>query len=241
MGVVRKAFQSRPAIAVASASLAVAVLGATNALASQQANVIHACRNDGAGNVRIVNSGSECRNSETAVEWNREGPVGPQGPKGDTGPQGDPGMQGDTGRQGAPGPPGPAGQAGADGAPGQQGPQGLPGVPGPVGPPGPQGPQGVQGPQGLKGDPGESSTPRILTSTFEVEPNSERLWQMGCGGNGVGITSGGLLDYTGERTDLIGSYPRPGFQNWYFVVKNGHLLNKQVATVFIVCGNVSIG
>jgi hypothetical protein len=84
--------------------------------------VIHACKNDTNGDLRIVGGTSTCRNSESAVNWNAEGPqgdrgaAGPAGPTGATGPKGD---AGDTGVQGPPGPTGPqgpAGPAGADGA-----------------------------------------------------------------------------------------------------------------------------
>ena len=117
------------------------------------------------GTIRIVTSGG-CSKGETLLEWNAEGPVGPQGPTGATGPAGTTGPAGatgpagPTGATGAQGPQGPAGTSGAQGpagAPGAQGPQGpagAAGAPGPQGPQGAQGPIGAQGPSGPQGEVG---------------------------------------------------------------------------------------
>lgn len=69
------------------------------------------------GDVRLVDENEACRNYETGITWNQQGP---QGPKGDPGPAGPPGPKGDPGPQGATGPPGPgvqmlAGQVSKDG------------------------------------------------------------------------------------------------------------------------------
>jgi hypothetical protein len=93
--------QSRPAVGVVSACLTMAVFGATNAAADHDANAIHACTNS-QGNVRIVSSASECRDSETAIEWSQAGAPGPQGPAGEPGPKGDKGDTGDQGPAGIP-------------------------------------------------------------------------------------------------------------------------------------------
>ena len=69
----------------------------------------HQNDNERQGNLRVVSDPSQCKDSETLISWNQEGP---QGPQGDPGPQG------------------PAGADGADGAPGPAGPQGPPGVSG---------------------------------------------------------------------------------------------------------------
>lgn len=47
--------------------------------------VFHACVGN-AGTVRIVETGADCRNNETAVSWNEAGPQGPEGPQGPAGP-----------------------------------------------------------------------------------------------------------------------------------------------------------
>src|SRR3954451_21965900 len=84
--------------------------------------VIHACKNDTNGDLRMVSAASTCRNSESAVDWNAEGPKGDRGPAGPTGATGAAGAKGDAGDAGVQGPPGatgpqgPAGPAGADGA-----------------------------------------------------------------------------------------------------------------------------
>lgn len=70
------------------------------------------------GSLRVVDSPSECRSSESALTWNQQGKPGPVGPAGPTG------------KAGAPGPAGPQGEAGATGAQGGQGPTGPQGPPG---------------------------------------------------------------------------------------------------------------
>ncbi len=50
--------------------------------------VIHACYSNSKGEVRLVESASDCKNNETAIAWNQTGPQGPQGPQGQVGPQG---------------------------------------------------------------------------------------------------------------------------------------------------------
>ncbi len=44
--------------------------------------VIHACYSNSKGEVRLVESASDCKNNETAIAWNQTGPQGPQGPQG---------------------------------------------------------------------------------------------------------------------------------------------------------------
>ena len=80
------------------------------------------------GDVRIVDSGENCRSYETLITWSQRGPQGDLGPVGPAGP---------------PGPQGPVGPQGLRGADGQDG---AAGSPGPVGLQGPQGPTGPAGP-----------------------------------------------------------------------------------------------
>lgn len=143
-----------------------------NASSLDGADEILACVHDSNGSVRIVESHSACRGSESPDGWNREGvpgepgpagpagAMGPQGPAGETGPQGPPGPQGpagemgpqgpigDAGPPGEAGPQGPTGESGAAGPTGPAGSQGDPGPPGPAGETGPQGPPGPEGPPG---------------------------------------------------------------------------------------------
>ena len=60
---------------------------------------IHACVNNN-GTLRVVHAGEPCKNQEWRLDWNIQGPAGPQG---DPGPQGPAGPQGDPGPQGPPG------------------------------------------------------------------------------------------------------------------------------------------
>jgi hypothetical protein len=116
--------RSRSAAAATSAAIAIAVMGGTAAVANHNSDVLHACQRTQTGALRIVASPSECANNETAVEWNKQGPIGPAGPAGA------PGVKGDTGATGPAGPGGPAGPAGP------AGPQGETGPAGPAGPAG---------------------------------------------------------------------------------------------------------
>lgn len=101
--------------------------------------VLRACV-DQQGNIRMLSPevrgpySTECKQNETLVQWNVQGPVGPQGPMGDPGPQGPEGPQGPVGPQGPQGGPGPQGSQGMQGDPGPQGPQGPQGTIGPQGP-----------------------------------------------------------------------------------------------------------
>jgi Collagen triple helix repeat (20 copies) len=81
--------------------------------------VIYGCYNNVNGQFRIIdNSTAQCKNNETALNFNQTGPQGPQGIQGPAGPQGPTGPQGPQGQTGAQGPQGPQGD------PGPQGPAG---------------------------------------------------------------------------------------------------------------------
>jgi hypothetical protein len=47
--------------------------------------VFHACYKKNGGQVRLVNSASDCTSAETAAEWNQTGPTGATGPTGPAG------------------------------------------------------------------------------------------------------------------------------------------------------------
>jgi len=92
--------------------------------ATTDSGVISACANPGNGNLRLVNSSSDCHNNENFVQWDvtgPAGPAGPQGPAGPAGPQGQPGQTGATGPQGSQGVQGPQGPQGPQGDPGSSG------------------------------------------------------------------------------------------------------------------------
>jgi hypothetical protein len=96
----RRLIRSRSAFAAAGAVFAVAVLSTTTALANHDANTVHACVKAQNGSVRVVSTAAECQPSETATEWNKQGPMGPAGPMGPQGLKGDPGAAGPAGATG---------------------------------------------------------------------------------------------------------------------------------------------
>ena len=101
---------------VLAAAAVIALIAYVTVLAAPPAGTIQACYNDTNGNLRLVNSASDCRNHETAISWNiagAPGVPGPPGPQGPAGPAGPAGAQGPAGPQGDPGPQGPPGPAGS--------------------------------------------------------------------------------------------------------------------------------
>src|SRR5216683_3006622 len=117
---------SRSKVAVAGVSaLATLVLAGGVALATGgipgPGGVIFACFDKTNGNLRVVASLSECRNSELPLTFNQTGQQGPQGLTGPQGPRGFPGPQGIQGIQGPTGPTGPQGIQGVPGLPGLAG------------------------------------------------------------------------------------------------------------------------
>ena len=127
--------RTKLAVATAAAVLASGgVAAATNVFSD---DAIHGCYKQPNGQLRVVAAAGDCKDNETALTWNQQGPAGADGRAGAAGvagPQGEKGEKGDTGPQGEKGDSGPAGQ---DGAPG---PAGQDGAPGPAGPAGPAGP-----------------------------------------------------------------------------------------------------
>src|ERR1041385_9129186 len=96
----------RIGILVAVGGAVALAAGAASALIPDSSGVIHGCYNDTNGNLRVVNGPSDCRNHETAIQWNQTGATGaagPTGPTGPIGPTGPAGPTGPTGPQGASG------------------------------------------------------------------------------------------------------------------------------------------
>ncbi len=118
----------------------------------------YGCIKANGGTLYNVNTSADlaCKNGDTPVSWNEDGPQGLQGPaglQGEQGPQGEQGIPGPVGADGAAGPMGPQGepgQAGPQGPQGIPGPQGMPGQPGATGATGPQGPSGMAGLEWVK-------------------------------------------------------------------------------------------
>ena len=62
---------------------------------------IHSCVNNGSGELKVVGANERCRRNWAALDWNVQGPQGPEGPMGPGGPEG---PRGPTGPRGAQGP-----------------------------------------------------------------------------------------------------------------------------------------
>jgi hypothetical protein len=87
-----------------------AVAGTAAATIPDSDQVIHGCYSKSGGSLRVIdNTVTNCAKTETALNWNVQGPQGIQGLQGIQGPKGDQGVQGVQGQQGVAGPPGPSG------------------------------------------------------------------------------------------------------------------------------------
>lgn len=89
---------------IASAA-ALAVLFASTALvasgwASSSGDVINGCVMNKTGVLRVVSSPGACLKTETAIQWNKTGPVGPAGTDGEDGQDGEDGEDGQDGQDG---------------------------------------------------------------------------------------------------------------------------------------------
>ncbi len=67
---------------------ATALIAFVTVYAAPAPSTIQACYNNANGNLRRVNSVSDCRYHETPISWGVVGPQGPAGPQGPVGPQG---------------------------------------------------------------------------------------------------------------------------------------------------------
>jgi len=137
-------------ILVIAAALVAGTLTTATIVTAQEDTIIACVNNKSQGkDFRIVDSADDCRNNETPLEWNKQGPQGDDGPPGATGATGMTGMTGMDGDDGAPGATGATGPAGNDGV-GTQGSQGATGPAGADGV-GAQGSLGATGPAGANG------------------------------------------------------------------------------------------
>jgi hypothetical protein len=104
--------------------LATLVLSTTwsraNAAIPDADGVIHACLDQGTGEVRLIDTEATppetCTPPEVPIKWNVTGPVGPKGDTGSPGPIGATGPAGPAGPVGPAGPAGPPGPSGAGSA-----------------------------------------------------------------------------------------------------------------------------
>jgi hypothetical protein len=62
-----------PATVIALTALVVALGGVAYATIPDSNGTIHACYRKGSGNLRVVESATECHSSESALAWNQEG------------------------------------------------------------------------------------------------------------------------------------------------------------------------
>jgi hypothetical protein len=69
-------------MAIALAALVVAIGGVAFATIPDSQGTIHGCYQKGSGSLRVVESAGDCRTSESAIQWNQEGPPGPPGSSG---------------------------------------------------------------------------------------------------------------------------------------------------------------
>jgi hypothetical protein len=76
-------------------SIAALIFGGGVAYAAHQiispdpvTHVIHACYNNNSGTIKLVNTGQQCHQNETAIQWNQVGAQGIPGPAGPAGPSG---------------------------------------------------------------------------------------------------------------------------------------------------------
>lgn len=227
----------RTAVALA---IIVPVAGAASWVAASESPspTIHACVQRDSGQVRIVAAGEECRRTETALEWNSEGPAGPAG----VGAQGE---IGPAGPQGEPGPAGPQGDAGAAGPAGPQGETGAPGPAGPAGPAGPQGETGATGPTGPAGPAGPAGAGGI--SGWEQRTGFTIVSAGGTGSVVVRCTAGKQVFTGGFATPGVGmsiveSRPAPVVpgqnQGWTVLARNSGASDTTL-TVYAVCATAT--
>lgn len=129
--------------------------GAAFAAASAAApGEISACADNASGVLRMAKGASDCKASESAVTWNKQGVQGVAGVKGDKGDTGATGAKGAAGAVGPMGAAGPKGEKGDKGATGATGAKGAAGAVGPMGATGPKGDKGATGATGARGAAG---------------------------------------------------------------------------------------
>jgi Collagen triple helix repeat (20 copies) len=111
----RRMLRRSVVLAVVAAVLAAAA-GVAYAQIPDGGGVIHGCYAKSGGALRVIDgSVTNCKSTETSLNWNQMGPQGPVGPQGPMGPTGPTGPAGPTGPQGPKGDTGPQGPAGANG------------------------------------------------------------------------------------------------------------------------------
>ncbi len=106
----------RGAVVAAACAVVAAAAGVAYATIPDAQGVIHGCYTRSGGTLRVIDATvTNCKTTETSLDWNMQGVPGAQGPAGPQGPQGATGAQGPEGPQGPAGATGPAGPAGPAG------------------------------------------------------------------------------------------------------------------------------
>lgn len=96
--------------ALAAVAALLVVAGVAYATIPDSSGTIHGCYARSGGSLRVIDATvTNCKSTETSLDWNVQGQPGPQGPAGPAGPQGPAGATGPAGPQGLTGPAGPAG------------------------------------------------------------------------------------------------------------------------------------
>jgi hypothetical protein len=72
-------YRPSPATAIALTALVVALGGVAYATIPDSNGTIHGCYQKPSGNLRVVESSSQCRGDEQSLDWNQQGPPGPPG------------------------------------------------------------------------------------------------------------------------------------------------------------------
>jgi hypothetical protein len=74
-----RSYRPSAAMMVALTALVVALGGVAYATIPDSGGVIHGCFANSNGNLRVVETPDDCRNNETALDWNQQGPPGSGG------------------------------------------------------------------------------------------------------------------------------------------------------------------
>jgi hypothetical protein len=85
------------AFIIGACTAAAALAAAGVAVIPGPDGIIHACFQQNHGQLRVVEAGSACLASESALSWDQTGPAGPPGSTGAAGPAGPPGPPGISG------------------------------------------------------------------------------------------------------------------------------------------------
>jgi hypothetical protein len=100
----------RGLVAIAAGAALLVAAGVAYATIPGPDGVIHGCYARSGGSLRVIDASvTNCKSTETSLDWNVQGPQGPAGPPGSQGATGPQGPQGADGPQGPTGPPGPTG------------------------------------------------------------------------------------------------------------------------------------